>query len=140
MKLHRVLPLVLAAFAISAHAQQQRTLGCDQARNTLELNECRGKQVETAEAKLKTYVAAARSRAAELGVAAVALDAEQAAWEAYRDKYCANVYEIWHQGTIRVEMGARCVLQVTRSRTFDVWSAYLTYADSTPPVLPDPSK
>jgi uncharacterized protein YecT (DUF1311 family) len=140
MKLHRVLPWVLAACATSVHAHLQHTPGRDRTRSTLELNECRGQQVETAEAKLKTYAAAARSRAAALGVAAVALDAEQVAWEAYRDKYCANVYAIWHQGTIRVEMGARCVLQVTRARNSDVWSAYLTYADSTPPVLPDPSK
>lgn len=140
MKLQRLIPWVLVAFATSAQAHLQRTPGCEQARDTIELSECRGEQIDTTQARLKTYLAAARTRAAEFGVAAAAFDAEQAAWEAYSDTFCANVHEIWHQGTIRVEMGSLCLLQVTRARTFDVWSVYLTHADSTPPLLPDPSK
>jgi len=57
----------------------------------------------------------------------------------YRTKHCGNVYTLSGMGSSRFEMSAVCTLEVTRERTIDVWRGYLTYQDSTPPVLPDPS-
>ena len=35
-------------------------------------------------------------------------------------------------------MHGKCLLEQTRRRTHDVWKAYLTFMDSTPPLLPEP--
>lgn len=83
---------------------------------------------------------AARAQAKEFDLEVSAVDAEQIEWEGYRARHCSNVYELWRQGSIRYERSAICMLQVTKARTTDVWRAYLTFSDSTPPVLPDPSK
>lgn len=140
MKFQRHFPLVLAVFAASAHAHEPHAPGCEKANTTVEIAECRGKQIDAANAKLQAYLTAARNQAKKFDLDASAIDSEQVAWEAYRTKHCGNVYELWRQGTIRYEMSAICLLGLTRTRTLDVWRAYLTYAGSTPPVLPDPSK
>ena len=98
------------------------------------------KQIDRANAKLQRYLEAARARVVLFELDSAALDAEQAAWEHYRSKHCGNVYELWAKGTIRYEMSATCMLLTTQERTVDIWRAYLTYVDSTPSVLPDPTK
>ena len=133
--------LVLATLAAQAQAESPpRVPGCEHGTTTVEIAECRSKQIDAANSKLKAYLAEARIQAKTFELDASVIDAEQSAWEAYRTRHCGNVYELWRDGTIRYEMSAICMLEVTRARTIDVWRAYLTYADSTPPVLPDPSQ
>jgi len=115
--------------------------GCSEiAGPTIELAECRQRQIEAANSKLEKYLSAAREQAHLLELSAASIDEEQKLWESYRTKHCGNVYDLWRMGTIRYEMSATCTLEVTRERTIDVWRAYLTHLDSTPPVLPDPTK
>jgi uncharacterized protein YecT (DUF1311 family) len=140
MKSQRHLPLLLATVAMHANAHLPNVPGCENGKTTIEIAECRGKQFDAANSKLTAYLTAARNQAKKFDLDPSAIDAEQVAWEAYRTKHCGNVYELWRQGTIRYEMSAICMLEVTKTRTADVWRAYLTYADSTPPVLPDPSQ
>ncbi len=136
----RVIALILLASLISqANAYAVYPSGCEGRNTTPELNECRQKQIEAADSKLEKYLVAAREQAHKFDLSAALIDDEQKLWAAYRNKHCGNVYDLWHMGTIRYEMSAVCTLEVTRERTIDVWRAYLTYLDSTPPVLPDPS-
>lgn len=62
----------------------------------------------------------------------------QTAWEAYQSAHCGSVYSAWREGTIRLVMSHICVIYTTRMRTHDIWREFLTYMDSTPPILPEP--
>ncbi|MBV8049439.1 MAG: DUF1311 domain-containing protein [Paludibacterium sp.] len=140
MKNKTILLTLLLLLAIKSEAHSLYLPECEDRKTTIELSECRQKQIEAAESKLQRYLAAARERAHLFGLSAASIDEEQKLWESYRTKHCGNVYDFWRMGTIRYEMSATCTLEVTRERTIDVWRAYLTYVDSTPPVLPDPSQ
>jgi uncharacterized protein YecT (DUF1311 family) len=140
MKMQTSTLILLALLAAKSEAQALNFPGCEDRRSTIELNECRQKQIEAADSKLEKYLLAARERAHLFDLGAASIDEEQQLWESYRTRHCGNVYELWRMGTIRYEMSATCTLEVTRERTIDVWRAYLTYLDSTPPVLPDPTK
>lgn len=140
MKLQRLLPLAVAALTAQSHGQLSSVPGCENGKTTIEIAECRRTQLDAANSKLKLYLTAARTQAKKFDLDGSAIDSEQIAWEAYRTKHCGNVYELWRQGTVRYEMSAVCMLKVTSARTLDVWRAYLTYADGTPSVLPDPTQ
>ena len=114
--------------------------------STIEINDCQSATLATAEADLQRYLAAARKRlqsdaADDAGVAkALAqFDKVQSAWTAYRAAECDALYDYWSGGTIRTTIELTCEIDLTRARTHTVWSDWLTYMDSTPPVLPEPS-
>ncbi|HEY4080221.1 MAG TPA: lysozyme inhibitor LprI family protein [Burkholderiaceae bacterium] len=139
ISLQRAFLVLLVSFAAESGARALYPEGCTDLRTTQELAECRQKQMEAADARLEKYLAAARSQASAIAFDVTLIDDEQRAWVTYRTKHCGNVYTLSGMGSIRFEMSAVCTLEVTRERTIDVWRAYLTYQDSTPPVLPDPS-
>jgi len=141
MNFQSYIPLLVLLATLSAQAQAQlpRVPGCEHGTTTVEIAECRSKQIDAADQKLKAYLAEARIQARKFDLDASVIDAEQSAWEVYRTQHCGNVYELWRDGTIRHEMSAICMLEVTRARTSDVWRAYLTHAGNTPADLPDPS-
>ncbi len=66
-------------------------------------------------------------------------DKAQTAWIAYRDAECGAIYDYWSSGTIRNTIALTCEIDLTRRHTHTVWSEWLTYMDSTPPILPEPS-
>ncbi len=114
--------------------------------NTIEINDCMSATLTKAQGDLDRYLAAARKRlkseaADDAGSAAALadLDKVQAAWVAYSKSDCDAVYDAWSAGTIRTAMALTCEIDLTRQRTHTVWSEWLTYMDSTPPILPEPS-
>lgn len=62
----------------------------------------------------------------------------QAAAEEMRSKECGAVYEQWREGSIRNAMALRCEIRLIDQRTHDIWRNWLTYQDSSEPVLPEP--
>jgi uncharacterized protein YecT (DUF1311 family) len=118
--------------------------------NTLQINACFGERFKQADAELARYAAAARKRLrnevskASPGddSAARALrgfDAAEKAWSVYRDAECAAVYDNWSTGTIRTVEDLGCRIDLTRLHTHTVWRNWLTYMDSTPPILQEPA-
>ena len=115
--------------------------------STPEINACLGQQLDAANSDLGRYVTAARRRLkseAQGGdghAAAMALadfDRAEQAWTAYLKAECGAVYDYWSDGTIRTSMELTCEIDLTRRHTHTVWSEWLTYMDSTPPILPEP--
>jgi uncharacterized protein YecT (DUF1311 family) len=119
--------------------------------NTLEMNECMSRDLDVAEAKLQLYLATARERfvrgvndefndddAAAKKAAILEFDETQKSWVAFRDKHCNSVYYEWKGGSIRGIMYRGCMIQMTEIRTRLIWQEWLTYQDSTPPILPAP--
>ena len=110
--------------------------------NTLEINACLSDRLERAQERLDAYRQAALDRhggeegnedAVNLGIRA-----SEDAFEAYRSIECRTVYENWKQGTIRGAMNLSCLIRLTDERTHTIWRNWLHYADSTPPILPEP--
>lgn len=107
---------------------------------TREVEQCLAADLARADAELNRYYAAATKRLTEQqDTAALAkLRAAERAWIAYRDAECDAVYDSWGQGTIRGAMNLGCRITLAEARTATVWRNWLTYADSTPPILPKP--
>jgi uncharacterized protein YecT (DUF1311 family) len=103
-----------------------------------DMNNCIVQQVGQAEKELVRYLAQARRSIAADPKSVAALDQAQEAWSRFRSAHCDAVYQNWSNGTVRHFMRGSCLLQQTQRRTHDLWQVYLTYVDSTPPVLPEP--
>ncbi|MFZ6640082.1 lysozyme inhibitor LprI family protein [Undibacterium sp. TC4M20W] len=129
-----ILACLLCATATVSHAG----ILCATAKNTQEEAQCMTAEVSKADKKLQTYLQAAKSRIDRTPDVKLNLDNAQKSWEQYRSAHCGDVYTYWAQGSVRYRQSAQCQLDLTQNRTHDVWQAYLTYADSTPPVLPRP--
>ncbi|WP_239807309.1 lysozyme inhibitor LprI family protein [Croceicoccus hydrothermalis] len=98
---------------------------------------------DDADAELNRYYTAAMDRLKEQGEdyhqARTELRDAQRAWIKYRDSECGAVFTNWYPGSIARTMAADCSARLSRARTHAIWAHWLTYADSTPPILPEPS-
>jgi uncharacterized protein YecT (DUF1311 family) len=108
--------------------------------STMQVNACFDARFREIDAILNRYFQTALKRARKESGAKTAqrlLQAERS-WVAYRDAECGSVFDYWSSGTIRVSMELDCRTRLTRLRTYTIWRDWLTYADSTPPLLPRP--
>jgi uncharacterized protein YecT (DUF1311 family) len=121
----------------ASHPQAANGDACDG--TTMEMVRCLDKRGEEADAELTKYLAAAQARINGSLDAKPDLAHAQAAWSDYRHAHCGDVYDFWREGSIRGPAAAACYLEITRRRTHEVWSDYLTFPDSTPPLLPEPA-
>jgi uncharacterized protein YecT (DUF1311 family) len=118
--------------------------------NTLQMNTCAMEDLEAEEARMERYLALALERAAETDAESgeygeptrqvELLAAAQKAWAAYADVRCEAQWDTVKGGTIRTIVLLSCRIDATRQRTHDIWADHLTFWDSTPPLLPEPTK
>ena len=115
---------------------------CARAMTTLEINACGARDLQREEARMEEYLQAAYRGLMEAEEARTQeeawLRASQSAWKAYADIACGAVYEKWSDGTIRTSIYLGCMIDLTRERTHYVWRSFLSYPDSTEPLLPEP--
>lgn len=132
------MPAVLIALALVAVPASE----CQNARTTIEANACLAGVLDDADRQMDRYYDAAvqrlRSQQGPAAEALTQLASAQAAWRTYRDAECGAVFTNWRDGSVRVAAETRCRIGATRMRTFSIWWSWLTYADSTPPILPRP--
>jgi uncharacterized protein YecT (DUF1311 family) len=95
-------------------------------------------EIDKADKTLREYLEAAKERISRDKITGLNLDATQAEWSRYRTMHCGDVYQYWAEGTYRYRASAQCQIDLARSRTHDIWAAYLTFVDSTPALLPEP--
>jgi uncharacterized protein YecT (DUF1311 family) len=127
---------IVSVFLFSSYAFE--TDICDDPRNTYEINRCLSLKIENAEKVLNKYFVESKNRYTGYPEVLAAISNSQKEWIQYRDAHCDSIYEIYKEGTIRGIMGGSCMLEVTYTRTHELWQNYLTYPDSTPPILPEP--
>ena len=108
---------------------------------TRDVEQCLAAGLARADAELNRYYAATVARLTRDGdtTSLAKLRASERAWIAYRDAECDAVYDWWKGGTIRGTMSLECRTSITKARTLEVWRNWLTFADTTPPVLPRPA-
>jgi uncharacterized protein YecT (DUF1311 family) len=110
--------------------------------STQEIDACLADRFDEADAdaELNRYYQAAVKRLREereIASEQMLVRAERS-WVAYRTSECGAVYENWVGGSIRGSMALNCRIRLTRMRTYTIWLHWLTYMDSTPPLLPRP--
>lgn len=137
-----MLLLALAAASTLGTQPAATAVRCRDAVMTTELNACLGHERDEAMAVLERYRAAARAHVIrdrpELTEFPAEFDAAQAAWLGYQKSQCGAVFTLWREGTIRGAMILNCEIRMAELRTHELWHDWLTYVDSTPPVLPEP--
>ena len=137
------LGLVLAVltsltFIPSALAQDVDDVDCNDAMTTLDINYCAAQEGEIADKQMRRYLIASYTQYNDSPEIVEAIKASQLAWKDYANSNCQAVYESWRTGTIRGLMSISCHTRMKKERTHDLWLNYLTFMDSTPPILPEP--
>jgi len=112
---------------------------CQNPITTLDLNACSVENTEIAFGEVQMYLNAALQRHGSERSVKRALKDSQEAWENYREVYCQSVYEHWKSGSIRTMKYLDCVQRLSKMRSLSIWEEFLTFVDSTPPILPRPS-
>ena len=131
-----VLPAVFVAQG--AHASPPPCVGI----STSDVERCLELKLKHAESELERYTAAAIKRIGQGDDPDQALESfhtSQDNWSAYRNAECGAVYDFWSTGTIRGVKSLTCDRRVTETRIHEIWFNFLTYVDSTPPILPEPA-
>ena len=111
---------------------------CPDAETTLAMHECFGALLERAEAKMQLYLDAALARIEGQDAQTFLVQSTQEGFKAYRGGECGGVHEQYAGGSIRNVMYLDCAITLTDQRTHTIWQNWLTYMDSTPPLLPEP--
>ena len=109
--------------------------------STIDVNACLDARVNESDRVLNRYFQTALKRARKENGREAAqrfIQAERL-WIAFRDAECASVFDRWRGGTIKVSMELQCRIRLTRVRTYTIWRDWLTFPDSTPPLLPRPN-
>ena len=115
--------ILVALLAIGAcpHARAQ----CDDAKTTLQINECFAKELKKANAELDRVY---RSTAKDLDPAdAELLRKAQSAWVAYRDAQCEAEFALWDGGTGGPAARMACKLELTHQRIKEIQNTYTAH-------------
>ncbi|WP_260258645.1 lysozyme inhibitor LprI family protein [Vibrio intestinalis] len=133
----KYLLLFASAFmAFSCLAEQE--VDCSNPVTSLDFNYCMGLEAEQANQQLEHYWQKSLERNSFDPTLVEEMKVAHEKWDAYRQSHCDSIYTMWREGTIRNAKWLNCRIQLTKQRTHILWENFLTYADSTPPVLPEP--
>lgn len=131
--------LSLFALAMVAAGSPAQPKACS-GDTTPEVNACLGSEYSQADMFLNKYYKAAIQQAKTYkgGNTVKDLINAQRAWIKYRDSECHAAADKYRGGTIASSMETSCLIRTTRIRTYLIWRNWLTFVDSTPPLLPRP--
>ncbi|EGR0199959.1 lysozyme inhibitor LprI family protein [Vibrio alginolyticus] len=136
--MNKYLIIILASLSFGALAAEE-SIDCNNAMTTIEINQCGAIELESAQVKLDKYLRTSFEHSSHDPELIAAIKLAQQDWQAYMSSHCDSVYTQWRDGTIRGIMAISCKTKLTKQRTHELWENFLTYMDSTPPVLPEPS-
>jgi len=135
----KVLSAVLLTCVPLLVSASDYAIDCENAMTTLEINQCASISLESAQLELDQYLEASFKHNAYDEELVNSIKVAQDSWQAYMTAHCDSVYTQWRDGSIRGLMALSCKTELTKKRTHEVWGNFLTYMDSTPPVLPEPN-
>lgn len=128
--------LLVAGCAYKAQTEQT---SCTFQDDSKEEKLCFSNQVDIAEKMMKSYLTAAKEKVAGDNSLVQQINDSQAAWVAYRKEQCDNDL-LWGKLGLRpfsFRSAMQCQLDLTKSRTHDIWTVYLSRGLETT-VLPEP--
>lgn len=121
----------------AARAEKPQLL-CLQAKDTLAEAECLNQELRKADKTLSEYISTAQKKIDTKNNGKPQIAASQEVWLKYRDAHCGEVYAYEEGGSYRYRAELECRIEVTHSRTYAIWSAYIRVFGTATPVLPDP--
>ncbi len=116
--LYRAVLLTFFIFGADSVARAQ----CDEAKTTLQINECFAKELKKADAKLNRVYQLAEKKLQPDDAAL--LRKAQRAWLAYRDAQCEAEHALWGGGTGGTAARMSCSLELTRKRAAEIQNTY----------------
>ncbi|MBC3870529.1 lysozyme inhibitor LprI family protein [Undibacterium oligocarboniphilum] len=133
--------LCVSVFVLANHAvwSAQHEPVCANMNDYKEEADCLSTQIDLKIAKFKSYYLAAQKQEVLYGRTSDELIESQEIWEKYLRKHCDYLYSR-EQGTARIRDSEECQMRLYDERTHEIWISYLTFLDSSKPVLPDPKK
>ena len=123
---------------LSSMVMASTVVDCENAMTTIEINQCAKLELESAQDTLNQYYQASLERYQEDKELVSAIETSQADWQTYLESQCGAVFTQWRDGSIRGVVTLSCKTTLTKQRTHQLWQYFLTYMDSTPPILPEP--
>ncbi|SFD51425.1 lysozyme inhibitor LprI family protein [Pseudoalteromonas denitrificans] len=129
---------IILIFAIYSTYALSDDIDCTKAINTIEINYCAGVELKNAKRQMEAYLTKSKEHNSYDLELIKSIEVAQEAWSLYTDAHCDSIYTMWREGTIRGVMHLSCKTKLTKARTHEIWTNFLTYMDSTPPVLPEP--
>ena len=130
--------IILMIMSIWSFTTVAASVDCDKAFNTLEVNYCAKMKLDKAEAEMLRYLNKSIAQYTDDSHIVESINIAQSAWQSYSKSQCDSVFTMWRDGAIRVMMTLSCRTKLTELRTHELWSQYLTFMDSSAPVLPEP--
>ncbi|MEZ9890916.1 lysozyme inhibitor LprI family protein [Vibrio lentus] len=134
----RLMSVIAFALLSGPASASDDVVDCENAMNTIEINHCASIELETVQVELEQYLEASFEHNAYDAELVSSIKVAQESWQTYQSAHCDSVYTQWRDGSIRGLMALSCKTKLTKQRTHEVWENFLTYMDSTPPVLPEP--
>jgi uncharacterized protein YecT (DUF1311 family) len=110
--------LILFLVVMSPVAKAQ----CEEAKSTLQINECFAKELKKAEVELSRVYHLTMKKLEPAD--AVLLRKAQRAWLLYRDAQCEAEHALWGGGTGGPAAFVSCKLELTGQRTVEIQHAY----------------
>ena len=93
---------------------------------------------KTYEKRHAEYLAAAKERHKDDAEMLAVIDKGEEAFTQYSNAECSAIYASFGMGSIRNLEAILCSNKLLQRRTHTVWQHWLTFADSTQPLLPEP--
>jgi uncharacterized protein YecT (DUF1311 family) len=116
--LYRAVLLTFFIFGADSVARAQ----CDEAKTTLQINECFAKELRKADAEVnRVYRLTVKKLQPD---DAAFLRKAQRAWLAYRDAQCEAEHALWGGGTGGPAARMSCSLELTRKRAAEIQNTY----------------
>ncbi len=129
---------VLLAVAQTVLASASDEVDCEKAYSTHDMEYCAAQKRGSASKTMRRYLIASYTQYNHDPNTVEAIKVSQQAWEVYENSNCEAVYNSWNTGSFRGLMSINCSTIMAKQRTHELWLNYLTFMDSTPPVLPEP--
>lgn len=129
---------LLGSCSKSEQDEQSASIDCEKAVSTIEINQCMMQDLQTAEERLQVYLNAVREELKDDETTIKAFEQAQTAWVNYREAHCQSVFAMYRDGTISGTITLGCKLLLAEERTYAIWETFLTDADGSSSVLPEP--
>jgi uncharacterized protein YecT (DUF1311 family) len=131
-----ILLALVALLSTNIYAQNSE---CIQNANTdKDVENCIYQELKQSTDNLNTYLYSALGHHSGDDKTIKNIKSTQVFWNKYIKFYCGNIYEFWQGTSIAIVKNMECNIRVNKYRTFELWQSYLTYEDSTKPVLKAP--
>lgn len=128
----------LSLVVMTAAKAEKPQLLCLNSKDTIEETQCLNQELAKANSILADYLKTAQERMNRQNAGKPQMAKAQEAWLAYRDAHCSDVYASEEGGSYRFRAELECRIEATRSRTHEIWSAYIRMFGTDVPARPEP--